>query len=377
MRILDNSIEFNNYIRNLSEGKRVIVKQVYENLKHNSIISISDIFKQYRANKFPEILKIREDILPLIGEMLNQNFFKGTIRTKRIFIKTKYLFYLEFFIEKLIVSDTKINYEQLLIEKEKLRDHSNTIYNMVLKLKNAISKTKEEIESYLLIDEIDIAKERVKYLIHNTLMDAEFLNENIESSFSEELYYINLQEALSPEIIRWKKQYSILKIKLKDLELTLLSKIKEKEEVRNLNNLLDTLKEKISGIKDDLTKRIDEFREYFKNALEKEYSEQIFTLLTEEFDKISQRFRQYDQKIYKVSQKITTQEGKIKRKHKKIIDEWLSIKENFDEVFIYYVEGFRYFHDKLDEIKNIRENTRETILNISEKIKQCSGSLYL
>ncbi|MFX1277173.1 MAG: hypothetical protein ACFFBP_00850 [Promethearchaeota archaeon] len=369
LRILDNNIEFNNYLRNLSEGKRLIIREIYESLKNNSIISLSDIFKHYRLNIATATLKLREDILPLINEMMNMNFFKGTIRTKRSFIKTKYLFYLNFFIEKIIVSDTNIKYEQLLVEKEKLRDHRNTIYNMVLKLKTAISKTKEEIESYLLIDEIEIAKERIKYLIHNTLMDAEFLNENIESSFNEELYYINLQEVLSPEINSWKKQYTILKTKLRDLELYLQSKIKEKEELKSLNSLLDTLKEKIASIKDDMIKKIDEFRDYFKNSLEKEYNEHIFTLLTQEFDKITQRFRQFDQKIYKVSQKITTREGKIKRKHKKIIDNWLQIKQNFDEIFAYYIEGFQYFHYTLDKIHFIRDDTREKISNISEKVK--------
>ncbi len=370
LRILDNNLEFNNYSRGLSKGKRMFAKEVYENLKHNSIISLTDIHKQYRMNNPHEVLKVREDIVPLINEMMNRNFFKGTIKTKKsLILKTRFLLFLNMFIEKIIVSDTKITYEQLLREKEKITDHKNTIYNMVLKLKTAILKTKEEIESYLLIDEIDIAKERVKYLIHNTLMDAEFLNENIESSFNEELYYINLQEVLAPEINSWRKHFSILRTKLKDLEGSLQSKIKEKEEIKNLNSILDTLKEKIISIKDNISKKIDEFREYFKNALEKEYSEQVFILLTQEFERISQSFRQYDQKIYAISQKITSQEGKIKRKHKKIIDNWLDIKLNFDEVFVYYVDGFRYFHKTLENVENIRNDTKETIMKISERIK--------
>ncbi|MBN1803365.1 MAG: hypothetical protein JW891_17775 [Candidatus Lokiarchaeota archaeon] len=370
LRILDNRVEFKNFIRNLGKGLQSIAREFYDRLSNNSIVSLSDISKRYKSSYYPENVKLREDVLPMIRDLARRNFFKGTIRSKRKPIKKKYLFYLNFFLEKIIVSDTEINLEQLLSEKEKLKDHKNTIYNMILKLKTATNKTREEIESYLLIDEIDIAKERIRYLIHNTLMDAEFLNENIELSFSEDLYYINLQKALEPEINAWKKQYSVLKSKLRDLELNLQARIEEKEEIRSITKILNSLKEKISNIEVDIHNKIEKFRSYFRETLETEYSDEIFNLLTREFEKISQRVQRYDNIIYRVSQQIQTREGKLKRKHKKIIDKWITIKQEFDEIFGYYTDGFEFFHKSINEIEEIRNTIRIEFSEIGKKINQ-------
>ncbi|MFX1238885.1 MAG: hypothetical protein ACFE8P_14355, partial [Promethearchaeota archaeon] len=240
---------------------------------------------------------------------------------------------------------------------------------MILKLKTATAKTREEIDSYLLIDEIDIARERMKYLIHNTLIDAEFLNENIELSFSEDLYYINLQQALAPEINSWKKQYSVLRNKLRDLELNLKAKIEEKEEIRSINKILNNLKEKISNIEIEIHSKIEKFRVYFRETLESEYSDEIFNLLAREFEKISQRVNKYDNIIYRVSQQVQTREGKLKRKHKKVIDKWINMKKEFEEIFAYYTDGFEFFHENLKIIENVRKTTKTEISDIGEKIQ--------
>jgi len=371
LRILNNQIEFKNYLRNLSHGKRVIAREIYENISSKSIVSLSDIFKRYKRSHHHEPLKIKEDVFPLVKDMMDRNYFKGTIRARRrLSLGKRYYIYLNFFLDKIIVSDTDLKLEQLLIEKEKLSELKNTIYNMILKLKTVTLKTREEIESYLLIDEIDIAKDRIKYLIHNTLLDAEFLNENIELSFNEDLYYINLQEVLTPEINRWKKEYSILKNKLKDLELNLQAKIEEKEELRSLNKVLDTLKEKIENIDVDITRKSNNFKTFFREILEKDYSDDKFNLLTQELDRISQRVKKYDTIIYRVSQQITTDERKLKKKHKKVIEHWLSIKNEFDAVFSYYTNGFEFFHVNLKKIEEINESTKNEIEKISEKVKQ-------
>ena len=69
------------------------------------------------------------------------------------------------FLEKVVLSDTDINVDRILEEKEKLGDIKNDIYNMTLKLKNIEHQITEEIDSYLIIEEIDYAKERFNEII--------------------------------------------------------------------------------------------------------------------------------------------------------------------------------------------------------------------
>ena len=120
-------------------------------------------------------------------------------------LETKYLFYLNYLLKKIIISNVDLNTEKLYEEKERLEDIKNDIYNMTLKLKKVTSQIKEEIESYLLIDEIEYAKERLKYILRDALMEADFLNENIESSFNEfvELVHIRLEGLFHPFFLQF------------------------------------------------------------------------------------------------------------------------------------------------------------------------------
>ena len=368
--VLNNETEFKNYISNFSYGKKVFFQEFYEKLLNNSIVSLSDLFKRYRT-LHNEPLKLKEEIFPIIRDMVEKRFFNGNIRTKKVFlgIKTKYFFYLNYLFKNIIVSDMDLNVERLFEEKEKLVDIKNDIYNMTLKLEGITSQIREEIESYLLINEIDYAKQRLKFVIRDALMEADFLNENIENSFYEELNYVNIQASLGSEISNWKKLYSVLQKRLTEVDSYLKSKIQEKEEVRNLNNLLETLKEKIRIIEEDLDKKIDSFRKIFCETLEKEYDGEKVNLIMYDLDKISQNVRKYDKIIYNVSQQVTTKERKIVKKHKKVIDNWIRIKEKFDEDFNYYTDGFQFFNINQQKIEEINNRIETDIKEIEEKAK--------
>ncbi|GAI00187.1 unnamed protein product, partial [marine sediment metagenome] len=132
----------------------------------------------------------------------------------------------------------------------------NDIYNMTLKLKNTIPQIREEIESYLLIDEVDFAKERLKYVLRDSLMEADFLNENIETSFNQKLIYINLQATLGSEISQWNKSYSLLRNGLNELNSYLQERIQETESLKKFSVILDELDTKIYDIQDQINREV-------------------------------------------------------------------------------------------------------------------------
>ncbi|MFW9942351.1 MAG: hypothetical protein ACFFFT_15035 [Candidatus Thorarchaeota archaeon] len=369
IRILDNSIEVKNYIRNLNKGKQEFIQKFYSQIHSKSIVSLSDMFKRYKTSNF-EHLKLKEDIFPIIKDMISRNFFKGNIRTKKGFLtKTKYNFYLNYTLEKVIVSDTEINTERISEEKEKLEDIKNDIYNMTLKLKNIGSQIREEIESYLLIDEIDYAKERLKFIIRDAVMEADFLNENIENSFNEIIYYSNIRAILGTEIAQWNKVYSTLQNKLVETDSFLKNKIQEKETIRNLKILLENLKEKLFIIDEDLRKKIDTFKKLFSETLEREYIENRFNLLVPQLSLIIDEISKYDKIIFNISQQITTTEKEIVENHREIINNWVRIKEKYENEYNFYHEGFQFFRENLKKIIIINEKLNNDILEIGEKIK--------
>jgi hypothetical protein len=369
LRVLDNKIEFKNYIRNLSEGKQIFFQSFYEQISTKSIISLSGMIKKYRISNI-EHLKLKEDVFPIIKDMISRHLFKGDIRTKKGFlVKTKYNFNLNSFLEKVILSDTDINTDRILEEKEKLEDIKNDIYNMTLKLKNIGHQISEEIDSYLIIDEIDYAKERLKFIVRDSLMEADFLNENIENSFNEILYYSNIKAILGTEITQWDKVYSTLQKNLVDIDSHLKGKIKEKETIRDLNILLENLVEKLKLIEEDLEKKLDSFKKTFSETFEREYIENNFNLIIPQLNQISEDINKYDKIIFNISQQITAKENGIVKKHREIIDRWLRIKDKYENEYIFYHEGFQFFRENLKNIIIINEKLKNDISEIGEGIR--------
>ncbi|MFX1595883.1 MAG: hypothetical protein ACFFBK_07440 [Promethearchaeota archaeon] len=368
LKFIDNEKEFKNYIRNFSHGKQEFFQNFYDKLNNNSVISLTGLFKQYKTLNF-EQLRLKEEIFPIIRDMVKNNLFKGKIRKKKTFLgfKTKYLFYLDNHLKKIIVSNIDINAEDIYQEKERLEDIRNDIYNMTLKLKNVSQQIKEEINSYLIINEIDYAKERLKFALRNALMEADFLNENIENSFNQALKYINIQANLGTEISQWSKRYALLQKKLGEIDLYLKNKINEKEQLRNLKNILDNLKEKLIVIDEDLIKKMDAFRTSFNEKLETGFDNAKFNSLIQDLDQISQKVRKYDKIIYKVSQQFISKEKKIVKSHKKVIANWIRIKEKFDNEFKFYTDGFQFFNINLQKIANINNQLNTDLEDIEEK----------
>ncbi|MHA2390562.1 MAG: prenyltransferase/squalene oxidase repeat-containing protein [Promethearchaeota archaeon] len=366
LRILDNNIEFKNFLRNLSRGRQEFIQEFYNQIKTKSIVSLTDMYKKYRTSNL-EHLKLKEDIFPVIKDMSSRNFFKGEVRTKKGFLtKTKYNFYLNYLLEKIIVSDTEINIERIFEEKEKVEDIKNDIFNMTLVLNTVGIQIRNEIESYLLINEIDYAKERLKFIIRSAVMEADFLNENIENSFNEDLYYINIKSVLKAEIAQWDKVYSLLENKLAEVDSYLRGKIHEKAILRDINKLLESLKDRLVLIEEDLEKKLDSFKKTFSENFEGEYIETKYDLVIQSLNQISEDINKYDQVLYKVSQQITTKENAIVEKHREIINNWVRIKEKYEVEYKFYNKGFKFFKENLKKILIISEKLNNEISGIGE-----------
>ncbi|TXT63465.1 MAG: hypothetical protein BAJALOKI1v1_720005 [Promethearchaeota archaeon] len=370
LKFLHNEVEFKNYLRNLSPREKVLAAELYERLSNKSIVSLTDIMERFNS-KYPSTpMKIRE-FKSIIEGMINNHFFSGEIKEKRkLLIFTKYYFYLDFLLEEIIVSDTKINSDRIFEEKKILNELQNDIYNMTLKLRNIVSQIEEEIESYLLIDELEIARDRLKYIIRNALMEADFLNENIENSFNEELYYISIKATLFYEIEQWNKLYSILSKKLNEIDTKLKEKISNKEELRKYRIILEELENRLRNLENHFNRKIDEFRSFVSETLDEGYSEEKLNLILEEYNNLVGEVEKFDENVYRISQKITTKNKSLNEKHKKIISYWVSIKNELNQVFNYYSNGLDFFEQINNTLENIDADLNAELSTILKKSKQ-------
>jgi hypothetical protein len=318
--------------------------------------------RKLKSRYYHESFKFKEDILPLVNGMIQKHLFKSIIKRKK-----KY--YLSSFLEKVIVSDTDIKADKLFYEKDKSKDLKNDIFNMILKLKNASLQIKAEIESYLILDETILAKERLRYIIRDSLMEADFLNENIESSFNEELYYVNFRNAFESEINRWNELYLILSKKLQETESYLSEKIAQKEELRDISQTLDNLEDKIIIFNESIERKLNRFRESLR-IISEDFNELDFSRIAGEFEKISTNISEFDKKLYEISQKLISKESVVIEKRKRIISVWVAKKEEYSDIVNYYSDGFIFFGENTNKIANLKGKITQESIAIYKKAKE-------
>ncbi len=367
LEILDNEIEFNNYLRNLTRENAYLAKSVYASIKNNSVIYLNKLLNDYKYN-YPNKPKKIRDLILLTEDLISHNFFLGRILRKNMIFFSKYYLYKDKFISEVIRIDSNINSEEIINEKFKLEEIKTDIYNIIIKLKDTPKKIKEEIKSLILVNEFDLARERLKYNVKNALMEADFLNENIENSFSTDFKYINPNYQLSNEIVEWNKNYSEIRGKYFNLQNYFNEIFKEKENLKNFKLILNKLEDLIDKNEQKIYSLIDHFKNLFRESLEKSYSNGIVQQLLKVCEHLNSEITKLDTQIYKISHKITSKEKSIQKTQKKVISKWISIKEDADTFIDYFLEGFKIYENDKNEIKEIEQSTSMMINELKNTV---------
>lgn len=367
LEILDNEIEFNNYLRNLTRENAYLAKSVYALIKNNSVIYLNKLLNDYKYN-YPNKPKKIRDLILLIEDLISHNFFQGRILRKNMIFFSKYYLYKDKFIYEVIRIDSDINSEEIINEKFKLEEIKTDIYNIIIKLKDTPKKIKEEIKSLILVNEFDLAKERLKYNVKNALMEADFLNENIENSFSTDFKYINPNYQLSNEIVEWNKNYSEIRGKYFNLQNYFNEIFKEKENLKNFKLFLYKLEELIDRNEQKIYSLIDHFKNLFRESLEKSYSNEIVQQLLKVCEHLNSEIMKLDTQIYEISHKITSKEKSIQKVQKKVISKWISIKEDADTFIDYFLEGFKIYENDKNEMNEIEQSTSMMINELKNTV---------
>ncbi len=367
LEILNNEVEFNNFLRNLTHPNAYLAKNIYNSIKNNSVVLLNKILRDYNY-KYPNNQKKIRDIIILIEKLISNNFFLGRILKKSLIFFTKYYLYRDAIIKDVIKIDSKVNNEELYNEKLKLEEIKADIYNLIKKLIETPKKIKEEIDSLILVNEYELGKERLKYNIKNALMEADFLNENIENSFSADFKYLNPNFLLSNEITEWNKSYSEIRNKYYNLQSYFNEIFKEQENLKNFKLILNELNDSIEKNEQNIYSLIDQFKIFFRESLEKSYSDEIIQQLLNKCENLNSEITKIDAHIYELSHKITSKEKHILKAQRKAVSKWVMIKGDANELIDYFLEGFKIYENNKNAVKQIEYSTTTMITELKDTV---------
>ena len=343
LNILDNEQRFNQFQARLDRLEQHFAKIIFNRAKQSVRFDITEITDSYNKNKV-KTARVKTDlVLKIVDRMISELFFKGKIIEKKKLFKKYYYFYRDEFIPKIIICNKSINFEDIIKEKRKLVDVREDIYNMTIEMKDSSVNIMREVESLIFAEEVEYAEKRLKSNIKKALFDAEFFNKNIELSISA-FEFIKANEALKDVLQDWYRVYGGLQAGFEYVNLIMLEKIRESEKVQKQKDLLKDLDEYVYKYISDVGLSFDLFKEAIRKKLDKSYSRTNVEKLEKELENLFDKIKEYDHNIIEYSQKINIDDNRIKKKRKKIIDNWISNKDDIEDAYSYYYEGFRQYH---------------------------------
>jgi len=123
LEILENEVLFRRFLNKLNPFQEKVASQLRTLIQTHSQLNIKE-FRRSFNKKRAKINRVKDwEIKELIHQMMEQNFFHGRLFERRTFLFGKGIFFLrEAFVEKIIVSDRPILWEEIGNEKRRLAE---------------------------------------------------------------------------------------------------------------------------------------------------------------------------------------------------------------------------------------------------------------
>ncbi len=286
-----------------------------------------------------------------------------------LFFKKHYLTRADL-IHNVVISDKDISKSNLNREKQRLKEIKRDIFNMTREMERSARNIAHEVESLILVENVNLAEERMENNIKKAIFDATFFHKNIES-FQKEFDLIK-PVALEDEIKKWNKVYSRLQHDYRNIKRNLGLKIKDLKKEKIYYNQAIELEDIIAKYTHDLHDDFNKFQEYLKDLINtidiQEDDNDFIEELLAKLEPIELKLETYDTKINKVSQSIKAEKGETKKIRKKAIDKWITESGEFRNLISYYRDGFTQFAETKEQIEKETSQFINEIETIGKKI---------
>ncbi|MHA1733439.1 MAG: hypothetical protein ACTSU5_15940 [Promethearchaeota archaeon] len=328
LHIVDNEIQLRQYLRNLNHKRAWLARELIKSLENSSLVDLKRLLIRYNLGKLRRDWATLDDVNYVINSLVQHHFIRGSIEKRRKLFRTSHTFHLKKVIKKTLNVDNPISYQAIAFERERLLEVKTDVMNFTSEMMRSRNNIMREVESLILVEEVDLARQRMKVSIKNALFDAQFFNKNVEK-FREEFEFINVDRSLRDDIASWERVYGNLRESFNDIESILSRKIeevervqKEKEDLWNLDELVKASFKKFKEESERL-RSTPVFKEENPGGVELEEFQG-------NFERIANEFNRRDEEIRKKTQAITSIIPQTKARLKEIIDYWLEAKNQIE-----------------------------------------------
>lgn len=371
LEILDNNIVFRRYLNRLNPFKEKLAVQIRKEIRNSLQFDINEFVKNYNRTKSRTNRIKVEFICDLIQEMEQEFFFTGSLKSRnRFFFFHSYLYIRENFIEKIIVCDKQLNWQDIQHEKKRMEEILIDIFNMINEIKEAKTRILNDIESMILVGmNPEKIEEHMKFLIKNTLIDATFFRKTIET-FTSEFVYLNPNYALNSRIKEWELLYSNLQSDFRNIRKILNIKLDNLKDEIQQRDFLFSLEKEINTCINQITENAINFEENFRQTFDQEYHRKLIDQLKEQLKLTKDNLNMLDKRIKNRSLRITSKKTKITQMRNKLINKWISHKQDITQLLAFYQEGFDYWDKSLSKFELLQSSFLQRINKVEKEIKK-------
>lgn len=330
LEIVDAEAQFRQIVRDIDVKSAKLAKLVREALQDAHEVDLNKLVVKFNLGKLRRNWTSVEEVKEAISQLIHHHLLRGTFTKKRRFFRSTHYFIKNKLIQRVVSSDRVISLKTIQEERDKLLGYRSDIENFTREMKQSHKNIMKEVESLILIEEVEWAKRRLTSSIKNALFDAEFFNKNVEK-FIDAFTYLDPQYSLQDQISAWRRTYQQLRDNFENIETILSAKIEEVERRQREREAIMDLQDSAKGGVKILRQRLEDLKRVL-NDVNKENPQQLKALLT--FQKEVRAFQDLvdlkDTEFKREAQAISNHLAGTRKKRKEIVEYWVAEKDKLD-----------------------------------------------
>lgn len=298
---LQDSLEiFKPYVQKFDAVSKRIAVGIVKGIVKQGSVNLSDLAKNFNASDYSKAL---ERVVKVANTLLRDKFINGEIKwNKRFFRVTGFL---EGVLPgNILVRLNQIPYHEVLVEKGQIPIEQRRIQETIDRIKPLTEKIQSEIENFLDLNEVGLAKEQLRKNITNALEILNNSNQNIELSLSKFQY---LDGRYTQYLLKdWVALYQKTKDSLLEIEKEFLGKIQKKERALKILNDLGAFQNYVTEQLNKINEVLDETLKLFQHSSEER-------ILESNKDEIQQKLDDISLSIERITPELRKQAGELSK----------------------------------------------------------------
>ncbi|GAB4315648.1 MAG: hypothetical protein Kow0069_17520 [Promethearchaeota archaeon] len=355
LQVLDNDVQFRTLARTLDAPRSRLAEELYKQIRDHVEVDLNRLVTRLNLGRLRRDWVSLDDARQVVTSMIQHHLVKGKFEKRRRFFRSVYYFVRKKLIRRVLTIDQPVSRQvrqRILEERDRIVEKRKDIENFILELSHVHEKILNEVESLILVEEVEWARRRLKVATKEAIYDAELFNKVVEK-MGEEFEYHDVDYVLRRLVAEWKEAFHGFRDKFRDVEQVLLRKIEQVERIQKERQDVWDLDEFVKT-------RLQKFEQDLENL------RMGLTSIHEKSPVDEGELKELRRGVESFAEGLDRAEGELRTRASRISENLPETRRRRREIVDYWVKHVKSLRDHVEELRRIFKQWGDLLALIQE-----------